>query len=51
MVNNRWEGLLPVAPSANAAKFRFKFDYLYNSFGQPKPNSEASPSYVLKIVD
>jgi hypothetical protein len=51
MVNNRWEGLLPVAPTDNTTKFRFKFDYLYNSFGQPKPNSEASPSYTLKVVD
>ncbi len=51
MLNNRWEGLVPVPPTENTVKFRFKFDYLYNAFGQPKPNSESSPSYTLKVLD
>jgi len=52
VVKNRWEGLVPVPPSANAVNYRFKFDYLYNSFGTaPKPNSVSSKVYTLKVMD
>ena len=52
VVQNRWEGLVPVPPAANGVTYRFKFDYLYNNIGTaPKPNSAFSPSYNLKIVD
>ena len=52
MVTNRWDGLVPVPPTANGVIYRFKFDYLYNNMGtEPKPNSAFSPSYNLKIVD
>jgi hypothetical protein len=52
LVKNRWEGVVPVPPTANTATYRFKFDYLYNSFGSaPKPNSEASQLYTLRIAD
>ena len=51
MVQNRWEGLLPVPAGANTATFRFKFDYLYNNVGtDPKPDSALSPEYKLRIV-
>jgi len=51
VVQNRWEGLVPVPPNKDAVTYRFKFDYLYNSFGSdPKPDSAWSPSYTLKIV-
>ncbi len=52
IVKNRWEGFVPVAPTANSVIYRFKFDYLYNSMGtEPKPGSFASPQYKLNIVD
>jgi len=52
MVQNRWEGLVPVPPSANDVSYRFKFDFQYNNFGtEPKPNSAYSPLYDLKIID
>jgi hypothetical protein len=52
MLQNRWEGFVPVPPGTNSVSYRFKFDYLYNSFGQPpKPNSAFSPVYKLTIVD
>jgi hypothetical protein len=52
MVKNRWEGLVPVAPTANSVTYRFKFDYLYNAFGaEPQKDSAWSPSYTLKIID
>jgi hypothetical protein len=52
IVQNRWEGLVPVPAGANDVSYRFKFDYEYNSFGTPpKPNSIFSPLYELKVVD
>ena len=52
LVQNRWEGFVPVPAGASAITYRFKFDYLYNSFGTPpKPNSAWSPQYQLKIID
>ena len=52
LVKNRWEGLVPVPPTASAVNYRFKFDYLYNNFGSaPKPNSVASKTYTLKVID
>jgi hypothetical protein len=51
MMTNRWDGLVPVAPTADGVGYRFKFDYEYNSFGtEPKPNSAFSPVYNLKIT-
>ena len=52
MVTNRWDGLVPVPPTANSANYRFKFEYLLNTIGsEPQPGSAVSPSYNLKIVD
>ena len=52
MVKNRWEGVVPVPAGVNAVNYHFKFDYLYNNFGtSPKPNSQVSHNYVLKIMD
>jgi hypothetical protein len=52
IVKNRWEGLVPVPATKNAVTYRFKFDYLYNSFGSaPKPDSSWSPVYTLKVID
>lgn len=51
VVQNRWEGLIPVPPTKKVATYRFKFDYLYNAFGKdPQRDSAWSPSYSLKIV-
>jgi hypothetical protein len=52
LVQNRWEGFVPVPAGAKTVAFRFKFDYLYNNFNTPpKPNSAWSPSYQLRIID
>lgn len=52
VVKNRWEGLVPVPPTTNSVTYRFKFDFLYNTFGnEPKPDSAWSPSYTLKIIN
>lgn len=52
MMQNRWEGLVPVPPTASSVDYRFKFDYLYNGFGkQPQPSSLTSPIYKLTVVE
>jgi len=52
LVQNRWEGLVPVPAGANSVEYRFKFDYKYNNVGtDPKPNSEFSPIYKLNVID
>ena len=52
MVENRWEGFVPVPAGVNTVNFRFKFDYLDNSVGSsPKPSSAWSPMYQLRITD
>ena len=52
IVQNRWEGLVPVPAGENSVTYRFKFDFLYNTFGKdPQPDSSWSPVYSLKILD
>lgn len=52
LVDNRWEGFVSVPPTSSEVDFRFKFDYLYNTFGSdPKPNSAYSPLYKLNVLD
>ncbi|MGA3283638.1 MAG: hypothetical protein ABSD57_04170 [Verrucomicrobiota bacterium] len=52
MMQNRWDGFVPVPPETNSVSYRFKFDYLCNTFGEPpKPNSSFSPVYKLTIID
>jgi len=50
LVQNRWEGFVPVTPGAGEVEFRFKFTYLYNAIGsQPKSGSATSSTYKLKV--
>ena len=52
LVQNRWEGFVPVPAGANSVEYRFKFEYKYNNVGtDPKPASSISPLYKLTIVD
>jgi hypothetical protein len=52
LVRNRWEGVIAVPPGVSSVSYKFKFDYLYNSFGKPpQPNSESSKTYTLKVVE
>lgn len=51
LMQNRWEGFVPVPPGVNSVTYRFKFDYKYNHFGsKPKQNSAFSPEYKLTVV-
>jgi hypothetical protein len=51
LMTNRWEGLLPVPANVNQIHYRYKFDYQYNAFGAPRPDSAMSPEYSLKITE
>lgn len=52
LVQNRWEGFVPVPPGANSVEYRFKFDYKYNAVGSgPKPGTSTSKLYKLNVVD
>jgi hypothetical protein len=51
LITNRWEGFVPVPAGAGDVTYRYKFDYLYNSFSKsPKPTSTYSPAYKLNIL-
>jgi hypothetical protein len=51
LMTNRWEGLVPVPPGTNLIHYRYKFDFSYNTFGTPKPDSALSEEYTLKILE
>ncbi len=51
LMTNRWEGLLPVAAGVDLIHYRYKFDYEYNAFGRPQPDSAMSDQYSLKILN
>jgi hypothetical protein len=50
LMTNRWEGLLPVPAGTTSVRYRYKFDYKYNAFGGPKPDSTSSSEYTLRIL-
>ena len=52
LVQNRWEGYVPVPLGVNSVDYRFKFDYKYNAVGtKPKSGSAYSSAYRLTIID
>jgi hypothetical protein len=50
LMTNRWEGFVPATPMDGTVTYRYKFDYLSNEIGKPKPNSAYSPAYNLHIM-
>lgn len=50
LMNNRWEGLVPVPSGADMVEYRYKFDYEFNTFGPVEKDSALSPKYELKIL-
>ena len=52
VVNNRWEGYVPVPADQKSVTYRFLFDYKYNSMGVgPKSDTKYSAPFTLKIAD
>ncbi len=51
LMTNRFEGLIPVPATVNMVHYHYKFDFNYNAFRGPKPDSAVSPDFTLKIQD
>ncbi len=51
LMTNRWEGFVPVPADQKVVRYRYKFDYDYNTFGTPKGDSALSPEYTLRVSD
>jgi hypothetical protein len=49
LVSDRWEAYIPVPADQNIILYRYKFDFLDNALGGPRPNSMMSRDYELKI--
>jgi len=50
VVKNRWETLVPIAPTNKVVNYRFKIDYEYNAVTKPRKNSKMSTPYQLQIM-
>ena len=50
LMTNRWEGSISIPADRDEATYRFKFNYLYDTFGGPRADSEISPAYHLQIL-
>ncbi len=48
-MNNRWEAWIPVPVGQDEISYRFKVDYQYTGFGNPKNASKLSQDYKLIV--
>lgn len=51
LMNNRWEGLVPVPAGEKSVSYFYKFNYNYTDFGKLGKGSAASRTYKLQIID
>jgi len=51
LMNNRWEGLIPVPAGEKSVSYFYKFNYDYTDFGRISKGTVASRTYKLQIVD
>lgn len=51
LMNNRWEGLVPVPAGEKSVSYFYKFNYDYTDFGKIGKASAASRNYKLQIID
>ena len=49
LVQDRWEAYVPVPADQDMIIYRYKFDFMENDFGGPRPNSMMSSDYELRI--
>ncbi len=50
LVQDRWEGFIPVPAAEDLVHYHYKFDFLVDTVSQPRPDSLMSTDYSLKIV-
>jgi hypothetical protein len=49
LVSERWEAYIPVPADKNIVVYHYKFDFMDDAFGGPRPDSFMSRDYELKI--
>ncbi len=49
LVSDRWQAFIPVPADKDMVLYHYKFDFLDDAFGGPRPNSFMSRDYVLQI--
>jgi uncharacterized protein YceK len=49
LVEDRWEGFIPIPGTESYVNYHYKFDFLNDGFGKPKPDSLMSGNYELSI--
>ncbi len=50
LTTNRWEALVPLPDDRRFVNYQFKFNYQYNSFPRPRPDSRVTQTYQLEII-
>jgi hypothetical protein len=50
LVQDRWEGFVPIAADEDLIHYHYKFDFQVNAISQPQPDSLMSSDYSLRIV-
>ena len=51
LMTNRWEGQIRVQPGVKTVHYFYKLDFKENAFGSPKPASDSSPEFTLRIME
>jgi hypothetical protein len=51
MLNNRWEGIVPISPDQEVVTYRYRFDYQYRGIPEARRDSKESKYYQLFILD
>ena len=51
VVTDRWEALIPLEQASEGYTYHLKFDFIYDSHPEPKPNSLRTKPFSLKIVE
>jgi hypothetical protein len=51
MLNNRWEGIVPVPPDQEVVTYRYRFDYQYRGIPEARRDSKESSYHQLFILD
>jgi hypothetical protein len=49
LVSDRWQAFIPVPTDKDMILYHYKFDFLDDAFGGPRPNSFMSRDYELHV--
>jgi hypothetical protein len=51
VVQDRWEGYIPIPKDKDTIYYHYKFDFMEDAFGKPRPNSLMSRDYKMRILE